>query len=413
MAKQARSPDARFGIFEDPETDWVFHRTLSYIVEKGAELGECLYTARTIDETDGDSWIEAWAAIATQVEALGDKALADGHCLSARECFLRASNYYRTAEYGAPPEHPRFLDLWTKSTVSFRKAGELFPQPIELVFIEFEGKKLPGYFWRPDASGTLRPTLVAAGGNDSSLAEVVFLTGMAAVKRGYNFFTFEHPGHRGAVHLYPDCVKRPDYEVPYGAALDYLARLPGVDDRIALTGYSYGGYVACRVATREPRIQAVIPNPPFLDLYSLFTYHKRGWILSTLPSKLLNRMIEKKMRVSPLRYALAKYMSWTFGRPNQSWIEFASFDMVREFEVGGELHGLDIPALALVGGGEGEEVMRQTQQFYDTIASKEKRLHTFTINSDRANDHCQFDNHSRANQVMYDWLDDIFGYRVG
>jgi pimeloyl-ACP methyl ester carboxylesterase len=256
--------------------------------------------------------------------------------------------------------------------------------------------------------------LIAAGGNDSSLEEVVFWTGMAAVRRGYNFFTFEHPGHRGAVHLYPECVKRPDYEVPYRRALDVITSLPGVDERIAMTGYSFGGYVACRVATYEKRIRAVAPNPPIIDAYRLFKHDSEdSLVLKVLPIRWLNRIIERKMRALPLRYALAKYTMWSFGAPDLSWMEFASFEVQKPFVVGDCLRDLSIPALALAGAGEGDEMLRQTRAFYNTIASEHKRLYIFTIGKDHANDHCQLDNRARANQVMFDWLDGVFEYRYG
>ena len=36
---------------------------------------------------------------------------------------------------------------------------------------------------------------------------------------------FDHPGHRGAVHKYNDCIKRSDYEKPYKEAIDLLETL--------------------------------------------------------------------------------------------------------------------------------------------------------------------------------------------
>ena len=114
----ARSPYS-FGVFKDHETDWFFKRTLEYMVEKAAEIGECLYVARRIDETDGESWIKEWAELAEKVEKAGDESLNGGHKISARESFLRASNYYRAAEYGTPPYHPRFHELWEKSRECF------------------------------------------------------------------------------------------------------------------------------------------------------------------------------------------------------------------------------------------------------------------------------------------------------
>lgn len=105
----ARSP--AFGLFKDRETDWTFRRTLEFLGEKGAETGECLYAARRIDERDGDSWILEWSDLADRVAERGDVSLEKGHIVSARECFLRASNYFRTVEYGTSPAHPRFEPL--------------------------------------------------------------------------------------------------------------------------------------------------------------------------------------------------------------------------------------------------------------------------------------------------------------
>ena len=62
-----------FGLFKDTETDWTFRRTLEFMNEKAAEIGECLYVARSIDETNGESWIKEWFDLAQRVENLGDE----------------------------------------------------------------------------------------------------------------------------------------------------------------------------------------------------------------------------------------------------------------------------------------------------------------------------------------------------
>jgi hypothetical protein len=52
---QKRTATARseaFGLFKDKEMDWAFRRTLEFMIEKAAEIGECLFAARRIDETD-------------------------------------------------------------------------------------------------------------------------------------------------------------------------------------------------------------------------------------------------------------------------------------------------------------------------------------------------------------------------
>ncbi|MFC2068393.1 alpha/beta hydrolase family protein [Chloroflexota bacterium] len=145
--------------------------------------------------------------MAERVQSDAEKSIENRQTISARGAFLRASNYYRTAEYAAVPTHPKFHELWERSRSCFHKACPLFEPPIQILEVPFEGKKLPAYFWSPDNSGKKRPTMFSVGGNDSSGEEVWYWSAQAAINRGYNFFTFEFPGHRGTVHLYPDCVK--------------------------------------------------------------------------------------------------------------------------------------------------------------------------------------------------------------
>ncbi|MHA2117199.1 MAG: alpha/beta hydrolase family protein [Candidatus Thorarchaeota archaeon] len=402
--------DNLFKIFKDPETDWAFQRTLQYAYVGAATNGECLYAARRIDYRDGESWIREWSELAKRVEEQAQESMNRGHKISARTGFLRASNYYRTAEYGTPPDHPEFHSLWKKSVDCFQKAGELFDSPIERVEIDFEGKKLPGYLWRPDNSGENRPTLIAAGGNDTSLEELVFLCGFDAVERGYNFFTFEHHGHRGAVHLYEDFVKQGNYETLYGVALDWLSQQPGVDKRIALTGFSFGGYVASRVATYERRIKAVIPSSPLIDLD---TMTRAFWLAipKWIPMRIIGWLFFRALKKSPLRKALKEYSDWTTGVFGQVFTSIEEkLELMHDWKIPiSDLEKTACPALGLVSDREGDELLRQARQYIDTISSSKKDLYVLSLEKDGSNDHCQLDNRIRANQIMFDWLDKEFG----
>lgn len=401
----ARSPHG-LGVFTDHETDWVFKRTLEQMSEKAAEIGECLFAASQIKESDGESWINAWADLGENVFRHGQESYSSGCLVSARESFIRASNYFRTAEYGCSPSHPRFHELWQKSFDAFHAACPLFDPPIQILKIPFGDKFLPGYFWHPADQSASRPTMVSVGGNDSSGEEMFITTGFGAVRRGYNYVTFEYPGHRGTVHLYPDCVKRPDYEIPFKAVLDFLETLPGVDERIALGGFSYGGYVAARVACFEKRIRAVIPDSPVVDIPELVLSGFLGPLIKGVPHAFLDRAVQYRLRKSPVTKALLDYSAWTWGAKSLSEeFELESFNRhnIRE-----EIRSISCPALALVGKDEGVEMVNQAKFFYENISSEKKTLYIFSREVDGSNDHCQLDNFSRAHQVAYDWLDHIF-----
>ncbi len=303
--------------------------------------------------------------------------------------------------------------LWEKSRSVFQKACALFNPPVEIIYVPFDGKMLPGYFWRPDNSGKKRPTLFSVGGNDSSGEEVFFANGPAAVRRGYNYFTFEFPGHRGAVHLYRDCIKRADYEVPFKAAFNLLETLPGVDERIALTGFSFGGYVSSRVAIHEKRVAAVIPNSPIIDSYSV-TMAFWGGIISKLPLKMIAKISEKKMKNKPVLRAFKDYTDLTGGVYQTEMSIQEKFDhniaFLKSMNITDDLEKITCPALALVSDGDGELLIEQAQRFIREISSENKKLYKFSLASDGSDEHCQLDNRSRGNQVTFDWLDEVFEY---
>jgi len=405
----ARAPHA-LGVLKGHEADWMFQRTLAYMNVGAAEIGECVYIAGRIDEADPESWPAEWAAVAARVDAQGDRALGRGEEVSARRAFLRASNYYRAAEYGCVPSDPRFHRLWEASVRAFRKAALLFDPPVQPIEIPFDGARLPGYFWRPDETDTARPTLVVAGGNDDTIEEDVLIIGQAAVERGYNLFGFSYPGHRNAVHTDPRQVKRPDYEVPFRAALDYLETLPGVDSRIALMGFSGGGYVAPRVAMHDERVRALIANNPMID-YARVAKALLSPMVRRVPGPVLDWAIRRKLERKPLMKAYIDYGLWTTGYAGMSLYEWLTDDTAQrewaQFTIAEDLHRITCPALALVGGGEGEEMIRQTREFYEGIASKKKKMHVFNLEEDGSHDHCMLDNHSRMHQVVFEWLNDV------
>jgi hypothetical protein len=84
-------------LFDNESFSFETLRTAGFAAYGGADLGEVLTTASHIGEGDEESWHQAWKATAQRVAEIGERALASGHRVSAREALLRASNYYRTA----------------------------------------------------------------------------------------------------------------------------------------------------------------------------------------------------------------------------------------------------------------------------------------------------------------------------
>lgn len=261
-----------------------FLRLISSQSVGAAEIGECIDTIARIRNDDFDSWITEWNRIATRVATTGRQQLERGDTVVARSAFLRAANYFRAVEFYANHCDPRQRDAWQRSRQCFAAAAPLLPYPPESIEISFGDARLPGYFVVGAGKGR-RPTLVAMSGFDGSGEEVYYWIGPAAAERGWNCLIFEGPGQRGALHLNPGLVLRPDYEVPVGAVLDFALARPEVDpNRVALLGYSLGGFLATRAAAFESRIKAVIANSLVVDVGAAFAAVWPGVLRSKFPA---------------------------------------------------------------------------------------------------------------------------------
>jgi len=135
----------------------------------GGAVGEIYSTARRIVDGDIESWTVAWKDTAQRVEHIAHDCLSRNHIVSAREAFLRASTYWKTAQFYLESNEPRQLEMYHRHRSCFMQAAKLFDPQIEPVSIPYEnGKTLPGYFMRADKSGEPRRTLMIIGGGDTT-----------------------------------------------------------------------------------------------------------------------------------------------------------------------------------------------------------------------------------------------------
>src|SRR5579884_902199 len=252
--------------FEDPFADLMFLYTLTFHAFKGSEIGECYSAASMIQEGDIESWKVAWNTLAQQVEEIGHRAEARGHRVSAREAYLRAVTYYRNVGWAMRPSDPAFQTMIEKYRLLFQKFAALSDPPIEFVEIPYEGRVLPGYFIRPDASAQKRPTIICG---DNTCEVLYYWIAPPAAERGYNALVVDQPGI--GLNSFHGMKFRADTEVSVKAILDYLCSRSDVDpQRIAVYGGGEGGgYIMTRAAAHEHRIAACIVDPLVFDMEPL------------------------------------------------------------------------------------------------------------------------------------------------
>jgi len=318
-------------VFQDPTFSLQLLRVIGETYYKGADIGECLSTAYRIKEGDFESWHKEWLHTAQRVHKYAEDSLAAGHKVSAREAYLRASNYYRVAEFLLmDPEDPRIQTTWGNSKECFRKAAELFsPQvKVEPIEIPYEQTTLPGYLYKVDDyysdgndskhSKPKRPTLIAHGGFDSTLEELYASAAAPALERGYNCLTFEGPGQGGVIRK-QKIPFRYDWEKVVTPVVDYAltTRAKEIDpNRIALMGISMGGYLAARAAAFEHRISACILYNGVYDGYDAIATSFPKSLLTAIEngdSKAVNMVLGILMESDPNTSFNMKHGIWTAG----------------------------------------------------------------------------------------------------
>jgi pimeloyl-ACP methyl ester carboxylesterase len=393
-------------LFENESFSFETLRAAGFANYDGADLGEILVTAKSIKEGDEADWHRSWKATAERVETLADQALAAGHRVSAREAFLRASNYYRTAEFylrDNPASDPEVALLSTRSKETFGQAAKLFDSPVEPVAIPYEGTTLPGYLFLVDDSGTPRQTVIFNSGYDSTLEEAYFAIAAAALRRGYNVLAFDGPG-QGAALREQGLVFRPDWEAVVTPVLDYaLTRKEIAAGKLALFGYSMGGYLVARAGAFDHRIAALILDDGIHDFHAAFadsmppflgSWIERGEDEFAIPVLSLLTTVDTQVR-----WALNNGR-WAMGAKSLA-------DLVRktkEYTLDGVAHLITAPTLIM--DAENDQFLKgQPQLAEKALVNAPTTLVTLT-DAEGAGEHCHMGAMSRAHQTMFDWLDE-------
>ena len=138
--------------FEDTSFAFEFVRNLGFVYYGGADIGDMMATVPQVAEGDFESWFNGWDKRGQRVLAHADADFDAGHLVSAREAYLRASTYFRMAEFylHGDPQDPRILSESRASQQAYAKAAKLTGPTWERVEIPYEGTTLPGYFYKVD-----------------------------------------------------------------------------------------------------------------------------------------------------------------------------------------------------------------------------------------------------------------------
>ncbi|MGW1254591.1 alpha/beta hydrolase family protein [Streptomyces sp. NPDC002513] len=390
-------------IFKDQAFKFETLRAAGFAGDAGADIGEVIVTTAQIPEGDEDAWTAAWKATAERTAKRGEDSLQAGDPVSAREAFLRASSYYRSAEFYRrrdPLNDPQVLELSRLSKDYLVKAGALLDGPFREVTIPYEGGEIPGYLFLVDDSGEPRPTVIYTNGFDSTREEGYWVIGAAALRRGYNFLAYDGPG-QGWMIREKKVPYRPDWENVLGPVVDYALTVPEIDnDKIAHFGYSLGGYLVARYAAHDHRSAAIVCNDGLISFYASYP---------PIPTDTL-RLVEEKRddEALPLLEAMIKDdTNARWGLQNGVWVNgvsnFAEYvRSTRDYTLAmDDVHKIQTPVLILEGENDKVFAGQATKLSAELRAPHE---HVLMRNADGAGEHCHEGAMYLLHQTVFNYL---------
>ena len=392
-------------IFDNPAFEFQARYRLGLAATGGADLGEFLAAAQKIADDDDESWFAAWKTTALRVEGSAREFLRDGHVASAREAFLRATNYYRAAEVFLPASDPRHVEVWQRGTDTFAEVARLSNGLVEPVEIPFEGTTVPGTWCRVDDSGAQRPVLLVQSGLDGTLEDLYPVIVSTALTRGYNCLAFEGPG-QGRVIRVQGIPFRPDWETVVKPVVDFALELPDVDpDRVALLGYSMGGYLAPRAAAHEPRLRACVANAGVFSVFdgviSMFPQEVRHLVENNSATERVDELVAGRMQTNPSTRQFVEQMLWTFQADSPSHL----FRKLKKYTMADSIHRIDCEMLVV--NSSGDKVAgsyEQAKLFFEALKCPKTYLEL--TEAEGAERHCQVGAPMIANERILNWLDD-------
>jgi dienelactone hydrolase len=333
-------------------------------------------------ETDLDRvWREEWLAMADRIATVADKAAAEKREITAGHHYMRAGNYYYSAERFIPPGAEK-MAMYHQALRCYQAAMQRLHPDIERLEVPYEGASLPAYFVKGRGTGR-RPTVVLFDGMDNAKEMSVIFAGLDFAKRGINTLAIDGPGQSETLRL-RNIVSRYDYEVPGRAAYDYVASRPEVDPkRVAVMGYSFGGYHAPRVAAFDQRYAACVA-------FGAMHWSIYDWVAGN----------KAKLAVDARTSSTSIFQfRWVVGAPdNETALEWA-----KKFTLEGVAQNIECAFLVLHGENDRIVPLSEAQTLYEKVGSKRKQLKIFTADEGGA-EHCQVDHRQLGVDYIGDWL---------
>ncbi len=248
--------------------------------------------------------------------------------------------------------------------------------------VPYEDTNLAAFFLKAPGDKPA-PTVVLFDGMDNCKEMSVIFAGLDFAKRGINTLAIDGPGQAESLRL-RNIHSRPDYEVAGAAAYDYVTSRPEVDPkRVAVMGYSFGGYHAPRIAGKDKRYAACVA-------FGAMHWDMHAWQVDI---KSRNAKDPRSSFSSDFQFR------WVLGAPdNPTALEWA-----KAFTLEGIAQDIECPVLILHGDNDRIVPLESAHILYEKVGSKDKELRIFTA-EEGGTEHVQVDHRQLGVDHIGDWL---------
>jgi len=333
-------------------------------------------------QDEPQAWWEEWSTMAARLEKTADEAERAGNTLTSGNFYLRAGMYYFTAErFIAPGPEKRAIG---EKAIDLQTKGILRRHPnVERVEVPYESASLPALFMKAQGTSGPAPTIVLFDGLDNCKEMSVLFCGLEFAARGWNTLAIDGPGQGESLRL-RDIKSRYDYEVAGIAAYDYVASRPDTDEgRVAVMGYSFGGYYAPRVAAFEKRYIACVA-------FGAMHWNMVDWV----------KKIRHNVTTDPKRSSTSHFqVPWVFGARDLDH----AIEMAEKFNLDGIAENIECPVLVAHGADDRIVPLEDAENLITAIGSRDKTLLVYTAEMGGA-EHVQVDNRQVGVDLIADWL---------
>ncbi|KAF4634863.1 hypothetical protein G7Y89_g3240 [Cudoniella acicularis] len=396
----------------DESFNYEILRILGHSRYSGADVEEVLRAASSVEPGNVESFYSAFHKLAIRVKTQADAIDSTRNPISARDAYFRASTYFRSAGFYLNGHDPRITTLWDQQIASFDKAIALLPSPGERLLLKGDGFNIPAIFYsspQAKANAKPRPTIIVGIGFNSGQEELLHAFGLAALERGYNVLTYDGPG-QGSARIHQGLGFIHNWEKAVTPLVDYLVTRPEVDSaRLALIGWSLGGYLSVRAAAFEPRLSAVLAIDGVYDAFPVFYNIVPPAVRAAYDAGdtgKVNSLIGDALtsKTSP---AETKFR-WAVEHGVWSFTASSAADFLKKTELmtlKGVIDRVKCPVLV------GEAVDDMFFKGQPAQVAKElgdRATHLVLTAEDAASQHCHVGALSFVNHLFFDWLGDVF-----